>query len=53
VNNARLRASTAGHVLEKAAPGRFIDGCVAAILAYEAAHIMEPVNEPEVLIGWS
>jgi phage terminase large subunit-like protein len=51
VLNARLRKvgrdedGRGRYTLEKAGPGRLIDGCVAAILAYEAAtQIEEPVE---------
>jgi len=55
VLNARLRQvgrSDEGrgvYVVEKPGPGRLIDGCVAAMLAFEAAANLEPVSvEPEV-----
>jgi hypothetical protein len=51
VLNARLRKvgreedGRGRYTLEKAGPGRLIDACVAAMLAYEAAALIEP--EPE------
>jgi hypothetical protein len=37
VANARIRTTSAGHpVIERVGPSRNIDGCVAAVLYYEA-----------------
>jgi phage terminase large subunit-like protein len=41
------------YTLEKAGPGRLIDGCVAALLAFEAHTQIAPVEpEPEILIDF-
>jgi hypothetical protein len=37
------------YTLEKAGPGRYFDGCVASVLAYEAAAQIEP--EPPLMIA--
>jgi phage terminase large subunit-like protein len=60
VLNARLRSVGRDEdgrglfMLEKAAPGRLIDGCIAALLAFEAAvQLEEGSNEPpKLLMGW-
>lgn len=50
VLNARLRKvgrdedGRGRYMLEKAGPGRLIDGCVASVLAYEASVLAEPVG---------
>ena len=60
VLNARLRS--AGRdldgrgmwTLEKAGPGRLIDGCVAAVLALEAAALLPGERiEPEPMVSWA
>jgi hypothetical protein len=54
--NARLRPAGRDHdgrgryLLEKAGPGRLIDGCVAAMLAVEARAQLEP-PQPEPLLA--
>src|SRR5439155_20527179 len=59
VLNARLRpAGRDGddrglYVLEKAGPGRLIDACVAAVLAFEASAQIEPLVEHEIMVAWA
>jgi phage terminase large subunit-like protein len=57
VLNARLRKvgrdedGRGRYVLEKAGPGRLIDGCVAAVLAYDAAMQIEAPLEPLIVLS--
>jgi len=60
VLNARLRPvgtdddGRGMYILEKAGPGRLIDGCVAAVLATEgAAQLVEKAEVEEPLIFWA
>ncbi len=59
VLNARLRQvgrSDEGrgvYVVEKAGPGRLIDACVAAMLAFEACADLEPEQETEVFAAFA
>ncbi|HJX49535.1 MAG TPA: hypothetical protein VJ375_16980 [Gaiellaceae bacterium] len=60
VLNARLRSAGRDadgrglYVLEKAGPGRLIDACVAALLAFEAyAQIDDPPPAPLVAFAWA
>jgi Terminase large subunit, endonuclease domain len=54
VLNARLRKAGSdpdgrgAYVLERAGPGRWIDGCVASVLAVEAAAQLTPEREPMI-----
>jgi Phage Terminase len=52
VGNARLRAARGGYVLEKAGPGRLIDACIAAILAFEARAVMPVESDEMPLVAW-
>jgi hypothetical protein len=48
VHNARIRTTTGGHpVIERAGPGRHVDACVAAVLAFEA-RAQTPELEPYI-----
>jgi phage terminase large subunit-like protein len=40
-------------MLEKAGPGRLIDGCVAAVLAYSAAATISSAPDPEPMVTWA
>lgn len=53
VGNARMRAARGGVVLEKAGPGRLIDGCIAAILAFEARAGMPADASSDILVTWA
>jgi hypothetical protein len=57
VHNARIRTTAGGHpVIERVGPGRDVDACIAAVLAFEArAQAPEPLEPyiglPSVAIG--